>query len=548
MHARSRLCEDADEEHLLKLDDRNLVYLDPKVKIEPLVCGWYAWAHLVAPLQLAMHLCFRLLPLLQSFVSNAGAHLAANKDPKMYGGPFVCLEESDVPAVRSLLEDTKRSCAGLILLAQDWRTLNSKLEEGASGFSLNEFYEKLPGSLEGLVELVYDINHHASARILEGLLYEDELERRTHQILVHKVGEWERQFFMSTPRLRSSKNFIFNIRFSDARLDVLSSMRTEGRPFAQVADLLEVSDEERPAFRKHFSESGPENPGTRNYVGEGVRVRYFGHACLLFQTTDVAVLFDPFFAIEQIEDGRLGFNDLPEFIDYVVLTHCHQDHCAPEMLIQLRHRVGQVVVPANNAGCIADPSMRLILQALGYKEIVVTCAFDRIPVTGGEVVSLPFVGEHADLNIHTKQMVALTLRSRRFLMLVDSDCRDRKFFRKISAAIGPLDALFLGMECHGAPLTWLYEPLLGKPVSRRNSESRRLSGADCEHAWNAVSEFTTARALVYAMGQEPWMKYIMGLNYEPDSIQLRESDKFVARCKEAGIQSQRLFGSWEMVL
>ena len=45
------------------------------------------------------------------------------------------------------------------------------------------------------------------------------------------------------------------------------------------------------------------------------------------------------------------------------------------------------------------------------------------------------------------------------------------------------------------------------------------------------------------MGQEPWLSYLMGLEYTPDAIQLTESDKLVAHCRENGILAQRLYGS-----
>ena len=50
------------------------------------------------------------------------------------------------------------------------------------------------------------------------------------------------------------------------------------------------------------------------------------------------------------------------------------------------------------------------------------------------------------------------------------------------------------------------------------------------------------------MGMEPWLTYIMALQYEPDSIQLTESDRFVKTYKENNIQSERLFMKKEWVV
>ena len=42
------------------------------------------------------------------------------------------------------------------------------------------------------------------------------------------------------------------------------------------------------------------------------------------------------------------------------------------------------------------------------------------------------------------------------------------------------------------------------------------------------------------------MKYIMGLEYEPDSVQLVESNRLIERCLEHSIESERLVSGREM--
>jgi L-ascorbate metabolism protein UlaG (beta-lactamase superfamily) len=525
----------------------NAVFLRPEVKIEPLVCGWYVWPQLVAPAQLAMNIKFRFLPLLQSFVANSSVHIAANSDPKFFGGPFVSLTSNDLHRVKQLIDETTQRCSRLMNLAQDLKDLDALLQEKADGYSLNDFYSKLPESLKGLVELVYDINNHPNIRLFEDLLYDEDIDSHTHEILMSPVAERERSFFISTPRLESSENLVFKMKFSDERLDVLASMRTHPRLLDDVARLFDISSEKMALFRSFFTPTAPPLKSCLDYDGDGVRVRYFGHACVLVQTSQISVLFDPMVALERRDDGRLTFDDLPEFIDYVVLTHNHQDHFSPEMLLQLRHRIGRVIVPRNNSGSITDPSMKLILTHLGYSTIDVVDAFDTIPIPDGEIVSLPFTGEHCDLSIYSKQAVLLAVKGRKFMFLADSDGWDSVLYRRLMRRVKSVDALFLGMECDGAPLTWLYEPLLTKPVSRRNNASRRLSGAKCERAWSVLQEIKSPRVYVYAMGQEPWMRYIMGLEYTPESIQLKESDKFIELCTRAGIIAERLFGSRELV-
>ncbi len=489
----------------------DIVFLSPQTKLEPLVCRWYAWPHLISPAQLALHIEYRLLPLLHSFVSNPSVHVSANRDPSMYGGPFMSLTEQDVTGVQQLIEHTTASCADLITLAKDLRAVAGKLEEQAGGFSLNDFYATLPTSLQGLVEYLYDANSHASIRLFEDLVYDEYPTSHAQEIMLQVTGERDRHFFMSTPRLPGDDSLSFRMRFS------------------------------------FFTTAAPVAKPDRHVEDDGVRMRFFGHACVLFQTADTAVLFDPFVGIEPGTDQRLTLNDLPDFIDYVVLTHNHQDHFNPEMLIQLRHRIGRVLVPSNNNGSVTDPSMLLTLRELGFDAVDVLEPFDTVELPEGEILSLPFTGEHADLNIYSKQAIALSLKGRKFLFLIDSDGRDPMLYQRLMRRIGAIDALFIGMECNGAPLNWLYEPLMNKPLNRRNNESRRLSGADSARAWSILSVVKAPEVFVYAMGQDPWMKYIMGLEYEPDSIQLTESNAFIEQCNAAGIRAGRLWSGDEQV-
>jgi L-ascorbate metabolism protein UlaG (beta-lactamase superfamily) len=529
----------------------DLVYLSPDIKLEPLVCRWYAWSHLLAPTQLALHLAFRLLPLLRSFVTNPDAHEAANRDPKMYGGPFMSCSADAVAQVAQLIDDTAARCAPLLALADDLKQLSDTLQARANGYSLNEFYTALPESLAGLVEFLYDTEHHAQIRLFEPLVQDAYPLAATHEILLHRQGERDRAFFMSTPRLDAPDSIALPLDFADPRLDRLAAARTRPVSLSALADELGIGPAARDAFERCFVPHPPFGDGSDNGVGggyaeDGVRMRFFGHACVLFQTRDVSILFDPFVALEPGEDGRFTLADLPDHIDYVVLTHHHHDHFNPEMLLQLRQRIGRIVVPQNNSGALADPSMKLALQTLGFERIDTLQVLEQVALPGGKLLSLPFTGEHADLNIYSKQAIGLTLHGQTFLFLIDSDGRDVALYRRLMQRLGPIEALFIGMECNGAPLNWLYEPLLFKPVNRRSNESRRLSGADCARAAAIVEAVAAPRVFVYAMGQDPWMKYVMGLEYEPDSIQLVESEQLIRQCNQAAIPAERLVSGREI--
>jgi len=527
--------------------DADQVLLRPEVKMEPLVCGWNAWLHLISPAQHALNALNRHIPLMQSFIKNPSIHVSSAADPALFGGPFMHLAADKVSQVRELLADTEARCAKLLTWAHDFRQFDRRLQESAKGYSLSDFYARLPQSMLGLAEVLYDLNNHPKVRLHEELMYEADLAAGTQQIMLSRIPEQDRPFFMSTPRLKSNDNLILDIDFADRRLDLISSMRTRFGSRTLMARELGVRPEQEEVFAQLWTTT-PTRRDAPEYHGNGVRVRYFGHACVLLQTAQVSILIDPMVAWDSGKgDGRYTFCDLPDWLDYVVLSHSHQDHFAPEMLISLRHRVGEIIVPGNNSGCLADPSMKLALRKLGFVKISNLSAFESIRLRDGQLVSLPFPGEHVDLDIYSRHGIHVELKGRKFTFLVDSDGCDRHLFRRIAARLGKrADALFIGMECHGAPLSWLYGPLLTKPITRGNDESRRLSGLNCERARSAVEEFDPQHVFVYAMGQEPWLKYIMGLSYKPDSIQLREAAALLEYCRSIGIPADKPYIRHEM--
>jgi hypothetical protein len=165
---------------------------------------------------------------------------------------------------------------------------------------------------------------------------------------------------------------------------------------------------------------------------------------------------------------------------------------------------------------------------------------------GCSVVGLPFFGEHSDLDVRAK-LAWLVRVGRHSLMFAADSCNiEPRVYEHIHKEVGDIDALFVGMECDGAPLTWLYSPYLSTPIGRKEDDSRRLSGSDAEHAWRIVEEMGCKTAHVYALGQEPWLKYVAGLEYTEQSKQIVESAKFVQRCRDNGMQSERLYGCQTM--
>jgi hypothetical protein len=102
------------------------------------------------------------------------------------------------------------------------------------------------------------------------------------------------------------------------------------------------------------------------------------------------------------------------------------------------------------------------------------------------------------------------------------------------------------MECDGAPLSWLYGPLMTKPLDRKMDQSRRFGGSDYERGIGIVNQFNCKEVYVYAMGQEPWLNYIMSIKYTEESNPIIASNRLVEDCRSRGIVAERLFGKMEI--
>jgi L-ascorbate metabolism protein UlaG (beta-lactamase superfamily) len=173
---------------------------------------------------------------------------------------------------------------------------------------------------------------------------------------------------------------------------------------------------------------------------------------------------------------------------------------------------------------------------------------DRIEFEGGSITGLPFFGEHSDLAIGTKLAYLLRLGGQSLLFAADSCNVEPRLYRHLHREAGDIDVIFLGMECDGAPLSWLYGPLLTQPMERGMDQSRRLSGSDYEQARALVEEFRCQQIYVYAMGQEPWLNYVMSIKYTEQSRPIVESNRLIEDFRSRGMLAERLFGEKEILM
>lgn len=522
-------------------------YFRSDVLVVPYVMNWYAWPELIPPATLAANVVKKYIPIMEKFINNPTAERAKANDLKLLGGPYIDLPPENVKDIVTMLETIKTS--EFLELYSSLQKCNQMVLDQASGDSMSELYNKVPDLLKGMVELVYDSNGAPHIRLIEPLFYHKWYNSGSQSIMFSEIKEDFRTYSLrNTPLVEKDDQVKINIPFSDEALDQLFASRYVGCSYTEAQKLCAQLNLDESFIEKYFVNNfiAKEN---NNYTGSDVRVRYFGHACILIQSKNISILIDPIISYDfKGADNRYTLSDLPDQIDYVLLTHKHMDHFAIETLIQIRHKVKNVVVPHNNQGALVDPSMKLILKNLGFKSIICLNEFDAIECPNGFIHAVPFIGEHSDLNITSKLAYLVDIADKRMFFAVDIDNVESEIYNNIFKYYSAVDLMFIGMECEGAPCSWLYGPLLGKPLKDEHNTKRTLKGSNANQALAMVDSTKCREVYIYAMGLEPWLSHIMGISYQEDTPQIVESNYFIEKCKQKSVMAERLNFIKEWVL
>ncbi len=532
--------------------DLSCSYLKPSVKFEPLIWRWYAWTHLVSPMSAGFVMQHRYLKILDSFLKAPKVHSQAISNPALIGGPFMDFPENCLDAVEQLIQQTHQDCAHLLELANKFSDIQEHLSNHVHGESLQTQYENLPPSLHGLVELNYDINNHSYCRLIEPLVYLRHYDETAQSMAISPLNSDGRPFTLSTPRIdepEDNSHIHLRIPFRSHLWDGLFAMRTQAADMNVLGKDYGLNPETIRGLTQFLTNEPIPTPSDSVYLGQGVRVRYFGHACILLQTSACTVLIDPLISYDIQTDSRFSYTDLPDQIDLILVTHAHKDHILLETLIQLRHKTKKIIVPANNRSSPADPSLKLALNAIGFEQVEEATCLQRLPITEGEVLCLPFFGEHGDLDVDTKLSYRIRFGEINILFFADSRIIDDRVYSDLVPLIGDVEMMFIGLASQGAPMSWLYGPYLTQTINRNDDNNRSLSASDANHAIKCTSIFKPKQAHIYAMGREPWLQFIMAQNDQNQHQENIEVEKYLSWCRHQDIESKLLYmrQQWELI-
>jgi L-ascorbate metabolism protein UlaG (beta-lactamase superfamily) len=528
---------------------KNFKSLAPGIRSIPLINSWFAHMYLVAPSTFGHYTRYHL-DLLDSFVDDPSQHLESIKIPELIGGPFINYtgDPADMAKFRDL---TRERCSTQLRGADAINAMYQMILAQAKGSGVPGLYAQIDELIRHGVELSYDVCKQPVARIIEKVLYDSPLYDTSLQTCILEKATYEpRTFVLSTPQIqRQPASVELRLPFGDALWNHMSSGKHDiGELLEMLRPHIDDPAREMPFLEGMFIDH-PSRPDTDDLSAGKVRVRYFGHACVLMECAGVSVLVDPLISYpgESTLD-HFTFDDLPARIDYVLITHPHQDHVVLETLLRLRNKVDHVVVGRAGGGHLPDVSLKLMLNHCGFDQVIELGEYDTIDFEGGRIIGAPFYGEHADLDIRSKLAFGVQMHDVNCLFFADSNPPMAEFYEPLKKMMPRIDCLFLGMECVGAPATWLYGPLLQKMLTRGEDQSRRLDGCDAARALEMHRFFDPEYIFVYAMGAEPWLTHITSILYSEELPQFKEARILESTVRSQGRQAEVLYGKRELVL
>lgn len=519
--------------------------LSGRMRLLPQINCWCPHPYLISPLTFGLYSKHSHLAMLDSFIEDPEHHRSSVRIPELRGGPFIDWD-GPVQAMREFRAETLERCRVQLDYANSIDRLYEMMQVQATGGGLAGLYDKVDPLIRDKVELTYDVSKQAGVRFFERLFYDsDACDTGLQSCVIERATDQPRAFCLTTPQVARLPNSVrVSAPFRDPVWDRLCGGTGSGDLLEQLRPHVTDPDALAALLKDALV---PRRPNPDAEPPQEMRVRYFGHACVLIQGGGISVLIDPLVSYPgESHLDPFTFDDLPEHIDYVLITHPHQDHVVIEALLRLRHRVGRVVVGRAGGGTLGDVSLKLCLEHCGFRSVIELGEYEQIEFAGGRIIGAPFYGEHADLDIRSKIVHAVEMNGKSCILFADSNPPAPEFYAPLRAMLGKVDCLFLGMECVGAPASWLYGPMLKQTLTRGEDQSRRLDGCNGDKALTLREYFQPERMFIYAMGAEPWITHITSILYSEDLVQFKEARRVEQIVQSAGGHAQLLFGKLEV--
>lgn len=494
---------------------------------------WPAAPERVAPVIRDLVLRYRDLPRLERLIER----LERCRDDEAFraspAGERILPLLPQLAEVTAALPRIKSGAEAQLQLAEGVAALQRSLSE-ANGASLESMYAVVPDGLKDFVELGYNSMNRPLVRPFEALLYRHGYDSSTERLhFFTKTTDEEYVPF----RLPHGDEISWHTPFANRQMDRLFS----GCSDEELAALLAMERDD-PRLTRFFAE---ETAPVSRPAETGLSVRYFGHATVLVEWQGLSVLVDPLIPSDSSRGGpaRFSFDDLPERIDCVLITHAHADHFDISTLLRLRHRVGTLAVP-RTSGELGDFSLRLLATAIGFDRVVELGTLDSINIEAMEITALPFFGEHGDLALG-KATWLVRAGEERMLFAADSKIVGSNVFARIRRFTGAIQTVFVGTCCRGDSVAHHYAHLFAWSSDTTAMADRRTDGADSKMAWSLLQAVGAERLFVYALGLEPWNFGLLG---RPPAEYVSEAAKLVDRARSAGFREARVLDGAERII
>ncbi len=88
----------------------------------------------------------------------------------------------------------------------------------------------------------------------------------------------------------------------------------------------------------------------------------------------------------------------------------------------------------SQSGELQDPSLKLLLRQIGFTNVYKMSEMETVQLAGAEITGLPFLGEHADLDIRSKLAYVCRLGQRSLLFAADSCNIEPRLYERLQEA------------------------------------------------------------------------------------------------------------------